>query len=42
MESAVYLNKGLPKRTKYEKKGVIKVQMDGYGNHRKARPRVSV
>ena len=42
LRSCTILNKDLPKRTKHERKGVIKVQMDGYGNHRKARPRVSV
>jgi len=42
LRSCTILNKGLPKGTKYGKKGVIKVQMDSYGNHRKARPRASV
>lgn len=42
LRSCTILNNDLPKGTKYERKGVRKVQMDGYGNHRKARPRASI
>ncbi len=41
LRSCTILNKGLPKEQKSERKGVGKVKLDGYGNHRQVRPRAS-
>ncbi len=38
LRSCTILNKGLPKEEKSERKGVRKVELDGYGNHRQVRP----
>ncbi|HIK14970.1 MAG TPA: CHASE3 domain-containing protein [Leptolyngbyaceae cyanobacterium M33_DOE_097] len=42
LRSCTSVSKGLPKKEKSERKGVIKIQLNGYGNHCSTRPRISV